>query len=128
MGRHVDTAGPPTGVRRTARVCGLVGGAAWVATYFLDADSAAAKALLWGGAVLLTVALFALGMRLVKSDVLPLRVFVALALPTLVWGVFLLLRDSVSDEQLLDAVFGAVVALISAVGLVRRSSGRRATL
>ena len=50
---------------------------------------------------------------LVKSDVLPLRVFVALALPTLVWGVFALVRDSVSDEQLVDAVFGALVGLCS---------------
>ena len=128
MGRHVDAAGGSAGVRRTALVCGLLGGVAWVATYFLGADAAAAKALLWGGGVLLTVALFAIGMMLVKSDLLPLRIFVALALPTLVWGVFALVRDSVSDERLADAVFGAAVGLGSVLLLVRRSPARRATL
>ena len=124
VGPNADS---PTEVRRTAQVCGLVGGVAWVITFFLDADGFAARALLWGGALLLTVALLALGMTLVKSDLLPLRVFVAVALPTLVWGVFLLLRDSVSDKRLLDAAFGALVGLISGVVLVRRSSARRAT-
>jgi len=128
MGQHVDTAGPPRVTRRTAQVCGLVGGAAWVATYFLDADAGLTRALLLGGGVLLTVALFAIGLMLVKSDFLLLRVFVALALPTLVWGVFALVRDSVSDEQLVDAAFGAFVALLCLAILVRRSSVSRATL
>jgi hypothetical protein len=99
-----------------------------VAIYFLDADSGVATALLWGGGVLLTIALVAIGMMLVKGDVMPLRVFVALALPTLVWGVFALVRDSVSNEQFVDAVFGALVGLLSVVLLVRRSAARRATL
>lgn len=128
MGRHVDAAGASAGVRRTALVCGLLGGVAWVVTYFLDADAGTAEALLWVGGVLLTVALFGIGMMLVKSDVLPLRVFVALALPTLVWGVFALIRDSVGDARLADAAFGALVGLGSALLLVRRSAARRATL
>ena len=128
MGRHVDAAGASAGIRRTALVCGLLGGLAWVATYFLDADAGAAKALLWGGGVLLTLALLGIGMMLVKSDLLPLRIFVALALPTLVWGVFAIVRDSVSDEQLADAVFGAVIGLGSVLLLVRRSAASRATL
>ena len=127
MGQHIDAAAPRN-ARRTAQVCGLVGGAAWVAIYFLDADSGLAKALLWVGGVLLTVALFAIGMMLVKSDVMPLRVFVALALPTLVWGVFALVRDSVSNDELVDAVFGALVGLLSFVLLVRPSTAHRATL
>jgi hypothetical protein len=128
MGRHVDAAGASAGIRRTALVCGLLGGLAWVATYFLDADAGAAKALLWGGGVLLTLALLGIGMMLVKSDLLPLRIFVALALPTLVWGVFAIVRDSVSDDQLADAVFGAVIGLGSVLLLVRRSAASRATL
>ncbi len=128
MGQHVDAAGPPRGMRRTAQVCGLVGGAAWVATYFLDSGGVLAKALLWGGGALLTVALFAIGMMLVKSDFMALRVFVAIALPTLVWGVFALVRDSVSNEQLVDAVFGAAIGLLSVLVLVGRSSAQRATL
>ncbi len=128
MGRHVDAAGASAGVRRTALVCGLLGGVAWVVTYFLDADAGMAEALLWVGGVLLTVALFGIGMMLVKSDVLPLRVFVALALPTLVWGVFALIRDSVGDARLADAAFGALVGLGSVLLLVRRSAARRTTL
>ena len=119
MGQHVDAAGPPPTHRRTAQVCGGVGGAAWVATYFLS-DGATATALLWGGGALLTVALFAIGMMLVKSDVMPLRVFVALALPTLVWGVFALVRDSVSNEEFVDAVFGAAIGAALGRWLLRR--------
>ena len=106
---NTSTPPAPRTARRTAQICGLVGGAAWVATYFLDSDGPREGAALGRWALLLTIALFAIGMMLVKSDVLPLRVFVALALPTLVWGVFALVRDSVSDEQLVDAVFGAVI-------------------
>jgi uncharacterized membrane protein HdeD (DUF308 family) len=128
MGEHVDVAGPPRKTRWTAQVCGLVGGAAWVAKYFLEADAHLTQALLWAGGVLLTVAHLAIGMMLVRSDFLLLRVFVALALPTLVWGVYALVRDSVSDEQLVDATFGAFVALLSLLVLVRRSAASRATL
>jgi hypothetical protein len=126
MGRHVDGAAASAGVRRAVQVCGLVGGAAWVAEYFLDGG--AETALLWVGAVFLTIALLGLGLMLVKSDVLPLRLFVALALPTLVWGVYGLIRDSVSNEQLVDAVFGALIGLASIVVVARRSTAARATL
>ena len=53
--------------------------------------------------------------------------FVAVALPTLVWGVFALVRDSVSDEQLVDAAFGAFVGLLCVAILLRRSAASRAT-
>jgi hypothetical protein len=99
-----------------------------VATYFLDAGSGLATGLLWVGGVLLTVALLSIGMMLVKSDVLLLRVFVALALPTLVWGVFTLVRDSVGNDRLVDAVLGALVGLLSVMLLVGRGSSQRATL
>ncbi len=128
MGRHVDAGGPSPDVRRTAQVCGLVGGLAWVVTYFLAADSGAAQVLLWTGAVLMTVALLVLGLMLVKSDVLPLRLFVTLALPTLVWGVVGLTRGSVNDPRVVDLVFGAVVGVLSAVRLARRPSTSRSTL
>jgi hypothetical protein len=128
MGRHVDGAEASTGVRRTAQLCGVLGGIAWVTAYVLDAGATLATALLWGGAALLTVALLGIGTMLVKSDVLALRVFVALALPTLVWGVFALVRDSASDQRLVDAVFGAGIGLGCLLLLVRRSASRRATL
>jgi hypothetical protein len=130
MGQHADTAGTPLELRRSAQVAGLMGGIAWLVTYFLPDDprTTLGTLLLWAGLLLLSVALFGLGMLLVKSDVLPLRVFVALALPTLVWGVFALVRDSASDQTLVDAVFGAVVGLISGLQLVRHDSNARATL
>jgi hypothetical protein len=113
--------------RRVAQVCGLVGGVAWLVTYFLSGGGAA-DVLRWAGAVLLTVALLELGLLLVRSDFMLLRVFVALALPTLVWGVLSLVLGSVSDRTAVEAAFGAVVALISAVQLLRRRPVLRETL
>jgi hypothetical protein len=120
---------PPMSLPRTAQLSGLLGGVAWVVKHFLsDPDAGAGRALLWVGAVLLTVALFELGLLLVKGDVLVLRVFVALALPTLVWGVYGLVRSSASDEPFADAVFGGVIAVISLIQLVRRRERVRTTL
>jgi hypothetical protein len=120
MGRHTEAAETSAGLRRTARLSGLVGGLAWVATAFIG-DGTGRDVLLWGGGVLITLALFGLGLLMVKSDVLLLRVFVALALPTLVWGVVALLRESVVSLSLVDAVFGGAVALFSAAALGRRT-------
>jgi hypothetical protein len=127
MGRHFDEADTTRRLRRTAQYSGLAGGIAWVAAAFLD-GGAEADVLRRLGGVLLTVALFGLGMLLVKSDVLPLRIFVALALPTLVWGVVVLLRDSTLDTRLVDVAFGGSVALVSAVQLVRRTEPRSGVL
>src|SRR5689334_13087874 len=126
MGRHAEAAVTTMDLRRVAQLAGLAGGIAWVLASFLG-DGSAAVALRWGGAILLTIALFGLGLLLVKSDVMLLRVFVALALPTLVWGVVALLRDSMG-ESLVDTVFGAAVAVISGVMLARHSDHPRATL
>ncbi len=120
MGRHVDAADPALDLRRVAQLSGLVGGIAWVAAYFLSSGGTAADALLWVGGLLLTVALFGLGLMLVKSDFLLLRVFVAIALPTLVWGVVALVLDGASDRPLVEAVFGAILGLISGIQLTRR--------
>jgi hypothetical protein len=120
MGRHVDSAETPLDLRRTVRIAGLLGGLAWVVVFFLqDPQGGSGTALLRGGAVLLTVPMLGLGMRLVRSDFLALRLFVAIALPTLVWAVFGLLRSEVADQPLIDAVFGAMAGLASAAGLVR---------
>ena len=129
MGRHAEVSGTLFDLRRTAQLAGLAGGLAWVVTLFLDDGRSLERALLWAGTILLTVALFGLGLLLVRSDVLALRVFVALALPTLVWGVFGLVHGSLDDPELVDAVFGAVVGLVSGVRLGHHDSGvPRATL
>jgi hypothetical protein len=126
MGRHADAAETSFGLRRGAQVAGLLGGIAWVVGSFLNGR--AADLLLPLGAVLLTLALFGLGLRLVRSDFLALRVFVGLALPTLVWGVFGVIHQSVSDPSLVDGVFGAVCGLVSVAGLTQRGAASRATL
>jgi hypothetical protein len=129
MGRHVEASGTPLDLRRSAQLAGLAGGFAWVVAFFLADGGSLTSALLWLGALLLTVALFGLGLLLVRSDVLALRVFVALALPTLVWGVFAIVHDSMADPELVDAVFGAVVGLVSGLRLGHHDSGvPRATL
>jgi hypothetical protein len=128
MGRHTDSAGGLVSPRRIVQVCGLVGGAAWFVTSFLTRGDTPATILLWVGAVLLTVALSGLGLRLVSSGFLLLRLFVALALPTLVWGVLGLILGSVADRTAVEAAFGAAVALISGGQLARRRPAARATL
>jgi hypothetical protein len=128
MGRHAEASGTPLDLRRTAQLAGPAGGACWVLTAFVTEGGALDSVLLWTGGLLLSVALLGLGLLCVRSDVLVLRVFVALALLTLVWGVFALVRDSAADPGLVDAVFGAVVGLVAGV-LGRRDTGApRATL
>ncbi|HEX3222005.1 MAG TPA: hypothetical protein VHR35_05495 [Nocardioides sp.] len=127
MGRHVD-AGTPRHLRRAAQVAGLLGGVAWVLAYFLP-DGGVVDVLFPVGAVLLTSALFVLGLMLVRSDFLALRIFVGLALPTLVWGVFGVVHGSASDPGLVDAVFGAIVGVVSGLRLSHRGGAApRATL
>jgi hypothetical protein len=129
MGRHAEDSGTLFDLRRSAQLAGLAGGLAWVSAYFLDDGGGVESAVLWAGAFLLTVALFGLGLLLVRSDVLALRVFVALALPTLVWGVFGIVHQSADDPGLVDAVFGAIVGLVSAIRLGHHAAGvPRATL
>ena len=112
MGRHVEASGTLHDLRRTAPVAGCRGGRRGCSPSSSPDGGTLETALLWVGAVLLTVALFGLGLLLVRSDVLALRVFVALALPTLVWGVFGSSTIPVRP-RLVDAVFGAVVGLVS---------------
>lgn len=128
MGRHVEASGTPFDLRRLTQIAGLVGGVVWVLAYFLPDDGAAETTLLSVGAVLLTIALCGLGLLLVRSDFLALRIFVAIAVPVLVWGVFGIVHQSLSDPELVDGVFGAVVAVVSAVRLGHQGGASRATL
>jgi hypothetical protein len=128
MGRHADAAGTPLDLRRAALVAGLLGGIAWVVAWILPDGGSAADLLQPVGAVLLTLAMFGLGLRLVRSDFLALRVFVAVALPTLVWGVFGVVHQSASDPGLVDAVFGAVCGLLAGLRLTSRGAAPRDTL
>jgi hypothetical protein len=128
MGRHVDGSRTTLELRRTAQLAGLAGGTAWVLAYFLPDGGLAGDVVLATGAMLLTLALLGLGMMLVRSDFLALRVFVAVAVPILVWGVFGVVHDGAADPRLVDAVFGAIAGLIAGVRLSRRAMPPRATL
>jgi hypothetical protein len=129
MGRHAEDSGTLFDLRRSAQLAGLTGGLAWVVALFLHDGASTEAAVLWVGALLLTVALFGLGLLLVRSDVLALRVFVGLALPALVWSVFGIVHQSASDPGVVDAAFGAVVGLVSALRLGHHAGGvPRATL
>jgi hypothetical protein len=128
MGRHVEASGTTLDLRRTAQIAGLAGGIGWVLASFLG-DGAVKDALLWSGAVLLTASLLGLGLLLVRSGFLALRLFIAVAVPVLVWGVFGIVHQSMSDPGLVDVVFGALVGLICAVRLGHRGRGMtRSTL
>jgi hypothetical protein len=129
MGRHAENSGTLLDLRRSTRLAGLAGGLSWVIAYFLADGGGLTRALLWLGAILLSVALVGLGLQLVRGDVLALRVFVALALPTLVWGVFAIVHESAAEPRLVDAVFGAIVGAVSALRLGHHHTGLpRATL
>jgi hypothetical protein len=123
MGRHTEATTSGTGLRRIASLAGLGGGVLWAATALLG-DGSVTDILLRMGGVLITVALVGLGLLLVKSELPVLRIFVGLAVPILVWGVVALLRDSSLSTSLVDAVFGGVVALASAVRLAPRRGSR----
>jgi hypothetical protein len=128
MGRHVEASGTPFDLRRLTQIAGLGGGVVWVLAYFLPDDGAAETTLLTVGAVLLTIALCGLGLLLVRSDFLALRIFVAIAVPVLVWSVFGIVHQSLSDPELVDGVFGAIVAVVSTVRLGHQGGASRATL
>ncbi len=98
--------------RTYAGTTGLLGGAAWVTRYFVVQDG-----LWWAGFALLTLACCATGAALVSSSAPALRAFVALAFPALVASVWWVVRDGVSDPEVVDAVFGAGVALVALVAL-----------
>jgi hypothetical protein len=132
MGRHAEATGSPLGLRRAAQLAGLAGGIAWVLALVLPDGGSVERVVLWVGAVLLTAALIGLGLLLVRSDVPALRLFVALACPALVWGVFGIVHGSLPDPDVVDAVFGAVVGLVCLARLVRlghhTAGAERATL
>lgn len=114
---------------RAAQVVGLLGGVAWVAAAFLweGSDDPLELGLFWLGAVLVTLFLLELGMLLVKRGLLALRLFVACALPLLVWMVVAFAATSASDDGIVWGLAGAAVAVFAIVQLARPTP-QRATL
>ena len=114
---------------RAAQLSGLLGGVAWVAAAFLweGGDDPLELGLFWLGAVLITLFLLDLGMLLVKRGLLALRLFVACALPLLVWMVVVFAASSASDDGIVWGLTGAPVAVFAIVQLARPVP-QRATL
>ena len=116
--------------RTYARAAGLLGGLSWVARFVLDLNGSGAGTpsdlLQWVGLVLLAVALAALGVSLVSRSALWLRVIVGVAFPLLVWSVLEVLHPG-SEPAAVDGVFGALVAVVAAAGLLRSRPPRRRT-
>ena len=109
-------------LRSVALACGLLGGGLWLTRFILDLAGAGsdtlADALYWGGLALLAVVLVGFGMSLVSKSALPLRLFVGVAFPVLVWSVIEVFHTA-GTEVGLDGVVGGVIALLSVVALLR---------
>ena len=119
----------PARLTRAAQVIGLLGGLAWVVTAFLwdGGDDPVELGLFWVGAVLITLFLLEIGMLLAQRGLLALRLFVACALPLLVWMVVVFAASSADDDGIVWAIAGGAVAVFAVVQLVRPTP-QRATL
>jgi len=102
------------GMRSVATAFALVGGLCWVIRALIEHE-----VLEWAGFIFLGVAAAAAGAALVNSSALPLRLFVAVAFPLLVWSVLELLRDAGGDRSI-DGVFGAAAVVTAVVAFLRR--------
>ena len=118
---HQDSnSGVVMNLRALACVCGLLGGAAWVARVVLDGGTA--DVLFWAGLVLLFLALVGLGTGLVSKGALWLQAIVGIAFPLLVWSVVATLHETF-DPVMVDAVVGVAVAVVSGVAF-RKALGQ----
>ena len=114
---------------RAAQVIGLLGGLAWLVAAFLwdGGDDPVELGLFWVGAVLITLFLLEIGMLLVKRGLLALRLFVACALPLLVWMVVVYAASSADDDGIIWGIAGGAVAVFAVLRLARPTP-QRATL
>ncbi|WP_193605591.1 hypothetical protein [Nocardioides dongkuii] len=116
--------------RMLARVCGVLGGLAWVVRWALagqDAGAGALDAAYWAGLALLGIGLAGAGAALVSPRTPWLRALVAVCFPLLGWSVLMVLRDAVGGAEhdaRLDGLLG-VLALLVWVPLVVRSRRAR---
>ena len=108
-------------MRIAAALAGLLGGLAWVVAFVLDQTDRpeALDALEWAGLALLTVAALAAGAGLVSRSATWLRLLIAVCFALLVWSVMQVLFDGF-DDRLVQAVAGAVAALVGIGALIRR--------
>jgi hypothetical protein len=101
-------------LRSVATAFGLVGGLCWVIRAFSDQEVLGPT-----GFVLLGIGAAAAGAALVSSSAPPLRVFVAIAFPLLVWSVLEIARDNGVDRSV-DGIFGAAGVVVALVAFLTR--------
>ena len=110
-------------LRAVALVSGVIGGLCWSVRGVLHLVEAGSPGLLdalhWAGLALLGLAMIGFGAGLVSRSAVWLRVIVGIAFPALVWSLLEVFRP-VADTEMVDAVFGALVVVVSIVGLSRR--------
>lgn len=98
----------------------ILGGAVWIARFFLDGDLA--EALSWLGLGLVLLGAMGVGLQLVSKSPMPLRVVVAVGITALVWSVYAVVRGD-SDGRLLDLVLGVLVVLFALTQVGGRPRG-----
>ena len=110
-------------LRAVALVSGVAGGLCWSTRLVLHLTETGGSGLLdglqWAGLVLLALAMVGFGAGLVSSSAVWLRVIVGIAFPALVWSLLEVFRP-VADTEVVDGVLGAIVLVVSLLGLGRR--------
>ena len=101
-------------LRSVATAFALVGGLCWVIRAFSDQE-----VLGYAGFALLGIGAAAAGAALVSSSAPPLRVFVAVAFPLLVWSVLEVAKDAGTDRSV-EGIFGAVGVVVALVAFLTR--------
>lgn len=108
-------------LRLLAAVLAVLGGGCWMARWLAGDPGWGAGAHV-AGLVLLVLSLAAVGARLVSA--VWLRAVVGLALPALVWSVYVVVRGE-GDGVVLDGVAGSVAVLWGLLVLALVLRGRR---
>lgn len=109
--------------RTLARLCGTLGGLAWVLRWVLDAQGASETVVgstYGAGLALLAIGLAGAGAGLAGAAWL--RALVAVCFPVLAWAVLMVLHEA-SDEVRVDGILG-VLAVLVWVPLLRRARRR----
>ena len=110
-------------LRAVTLVFGVAGGLCWSTRLVLHltetGGSGLHDGLQWAGLVLLAVAMVGFGAGLVSSSAAWLRVIVGIAFPALIWSLLEVFRP-VADTEVVDGVLGAIVLVVSLLGLRRR--------
>lgn len=105
-------------MRGVAGICGVLGGACWIAAIFLSGDLV--DYVDWVGAGLLSLAALASGLVIASGSLLWLRAIVGIGCVALGWSLVAVLRAEV-EPDLVRAATGALAVMLGLVAVVRRT-------